>query len=244
MTKKTAEKATKKTKAPKTKTSKTKAPKTKAPKTKVAKTKVPKNKATKDKSSSSLEVINSKLTETKKDLENQVEDLSIQVKKLGKKSGNKALKMLQQLDESYQARLLSLQAEFEEGLATLSKVHDKVLERIPEVVAEKITSIESGIAKSIQSVTTTTKKTATKPRAKVATKVSKPKPKAAPKKPTIASIKGIGPVMQKKLAGKGITSLEDIANTPKSKIEVLKQFENERGFNTWKEQAKGLLAKA
>ena len=59
---------------------------------------------------------------------------------------------------------------------------------------------------------------------------------------TIASVKSIGPVMQKKLAEKGITTLDDIANTPKSKVAALKQFEKERGFNTWEEQAKALLA--
>jgi predicted flap endonuclease-1-like 5' DNA nuclease len=48
--------------------------------------------------------------------------------------------------------------------------------------------------------------------------------------------------MQKKLAEQGITTLADIGNTPKSKIEALKQFEKERGFNTWKEQANTLLA--
>jgi predicted flap endonuclease-1-like 5' DNA nuclease len=72
--------------------------------------------------------------------------------------------------------------------------------------------------------------------------VLKSQAKAAIKKSSIASIKGIGPVMQKKLAQKGITTLDDIANTPKSKIEVLKQFEKEKGFSTWNEQAKGLLA--
>jgi predicted flap endonuclease-1-like 5' DNA nuclease len=182
-------------------------------------------------SASALEAINSKLTSTKKDLENQVEDLSAQVKKLGKKSGKKALKRLKELDESYQRRLLNLQAEFEEGMVTLSTVQDKLLERLPNVLAEKITSIESGIAKSVKSVTGTNKKP-----------VAKPRTKAAIKTATIASVNSIGPVMQKKLAEKGITTLADIANTPKSKIQTLKQFEKERGFNTWKEQAKALLA--
>ena len=49
--------------------------------------------------------------------------------------------------------------------------------------------------------------------------------------------------MQKKLAEAGIMTLENIANTPKSKMEILKQFEKQRGFNTWKEQAKTLLVK-
>jgi predicted flap endonuclease-1-like 5' DNA nuclease len=124
-----------------------------------------------------------------------------------------------------------LQAEFEERLASLSKVQDKVLERLPKVVAEKIISTENEIAKTIKSVKFLNKKP-----------VSKPQPKVTVKKLTIASIKGIGPVMQKKLAEKGITTLADIANTPKNKVEVLKQFEKERGFKTWNEQAKALLA--
>ena len=244
MAKKTSKKVAKTT-AKKTTAKKATAKKTTAKKTTAKKTTDEKNIAT-----ATLEKINSKLTSTKKDLENQVEDLSAQVKKLGKKSGKKALKMLKELDESYQRRLLSLQAEFEEGMATLSTVQDKVLERLPNVLAEKITSIEAGIAKSVKSVTGTNKKPVAKPvvkpvvkpRAKPASKISKPRPKAAIKQPTIASIKGIGPVMQKKLAEKGITTLEDIANTPKSKIQTLKQFEKERGFNTWKAQAKVLLA--
>jgi predicted flap endonuclease-1-like 5' DNA nuclease len=62
-----------------------------------------------------------------------------------------------------------------------------------------------------------------------------------PKAPTIASISGIGPVTQKKLADAGFTSLEDLANTPKSKIEALKQFEKTKGFTTWKTKAQALL---
>ena len=143
-----------------------------------------------------------------------------------------------------------MQTEFEERLASLSKVQDKVLERLPNVVAEKIVSTEAGIAGSLKAIKLTNKKPvtnpvvkpATKPKAKVAVKISKPRPKPAIKKPSIASIQGIGPVMQKKLAEKGITTLDDIANTPKSKVAALKQFEKERGFNTWEEQAKALLA--
>ena len=140
-----------------------------------------------------------------------------------------------------------MQTEFEERLASLSKVQDKVLERLPKVVADKIISTESGIAKTLKAVTLNVKKPivkkpAAKPRAKVSVKVSKPRPKVAIKASTIASIKGIGPVMQKKLAEKGISTLADIANTPKSKVETLKQFEKERGFGTWKDQAKALLA--
>lgn len=190
-----------------------------------------KTKEDKSVSAETLKKINSRLTSTKKDLENQVEELSAQVKKLRKKSGKKASKLLKKLDESYHRRLVHLQTEFEEGLASLSTVQDKVLERLPNVLSEKSSSTKSVAAKSTKSV---------KP--KVKTPVSKPLAKTAIKKPTIASIKGIGPVMQKKLAEKGITTLEDIANTPKSKIDALKQFESDRGFNTWKAQAKTLLA--
>jgi predicted flap endonuclease-1-like 5' DNA nuclease len=189
-------------------------------------------KVTEDKnvSASTLKKIDSKRMSTKEELESQVEDLSLQVKKMGKKSGKKALKLLKELDDSYHRRLANLQTEFEERLASLSTVKDKVLELLPNILAEKISSTESGTSKSVKSV-------------KVINKipVSKPLPKAAIKKPTVASIKGIGPVMQKKLAEAGITTLDDIANTPKVKIETLKQFETQRGFNTWKVQAKALL---
>jgi predicted flap endonuclease-1-like 5' DNA nuclease len=178
----------------------------------------------------SLKKINSKLMSTKKDLEDQVEDLSAQVKKLSKKPEKQAMKLLKKLDEGYQKKLVDLQTEFEERLASLSKVQDKVLERLPKVVAEKIISTENEIVKSIKSVKFLNKKP-----------VSTPRPKVA-KTSTIASIKSIGPVMQKRLAEKGITTLDDIANTPLNKIETLKGFEKERGFNTWKEQAMTLLA--
>jgi predicted flap endonuclease-1-like 5' DNA nuclease len=190
-------------------------------------------KTTDDKSTSeaALKKINRKLISTKNSLENQVEDLSVQVKKLGKKSGKKALKLFKELDANYHRKLVDLQDEFEERLASLSSMQDKVLELIPKVQAEKVTQTKSVTATLSKPV----KPTKTKPK-------STPQPKAANKAVTIASINSIGPVMQKKLAEKGITTLEDIANTPKSKIETLKQFGNERGFNTWKEQAKTLLA--
>lgn len=196
-------------------------------------TKKTEKKATEDKiiSAATLKKINSKLMSTKKDLEDQVEDLSAQVKKLSKKPEKKALKLLKKLEQGYQKKLVDLQTEFEERLASVSKVQDKVLERLPKVVAEKIISTENEIAKSIKSV----KFLNTKP-------VSKSEPKAVTKTSTIASIKGIGPVMQKKLAEKGISTLEDLANTPSNKIDTLKEFEKERGFNTWKEQAVILLA--
>jgi hypothetical protein len=48
-------------------------------------------------------------------------------------------------------------------------------------------------------------------------------------------------VIQKQLAAAGFTSLEDLANTPQSKTNALKQFEKTRGFNTWKPEAQALL---
>jgi predicted flap endonuclease-1-like 5' DNA nuclease len=226
MTKKTENKAEKKTAEKKTAEKKT-------AKKVTAKKKTAK-KVTEDKtvSASTLKKIDSKLMSTKEDLESQVEDLSAQVKKISNKSGKKALKLLKELDDSYHRRLVNLQTEFEERLASLSTMKDNVLELLPNVLAEKISSTESGTSKSVKSVNVINK-----------TPVSKPLPKAAIKKPTVASIKGIGPVMRKKLAEAGIMTLEDIANTPKSKTGTLKQFEKQRGFNTWKEQAKALLVK-
>ncbi|AGH43299.1 hypothetical protein [Paraglaciecola psychrophila] len=185
----------------------------------------------KNKSAATLKEVNNTLTSTKKDLETQVEDLSAQLKKLRKKSGKKASKMLKKLDASYHRRLVHLQTEFEQGLATLSTVQDKVLESLPNIFSVKSSPTKTGAVKSTTPVALKTK-----------TPISKPRPKPPVKTSTIASIKGIGPVMQKKLAEQGITTLADIGNTPKSKIDTLKQFEKERGFNTWKEQAKTLLA--
>lgn len=201
-------------------------------------------------SAATLKMINSKLMSTKKDLEEQVENLSAQVKNLSKKSGKKALKLLKKVEDGYHNKLVDLQTEFEERLASLSKVQDKVLERLPNVVAEKTISTETGIVEAFDAIKLTGKKPVTNPvikpalksKDKVAVKLSKPRSKMAIKKPSIASIKSIGPVMQKKLAEKDITTLDDIANTPKDKVEVLKQFEKERGFGTWNEQAKALLS--
>jgi predicted flap endonuclease-1-like 5' DNA nuclease len=47
--------------------------------------------------------------------------------------------------------------------------------------------------------------------------------------------------LPKVVAEKGIITLDDIAHTLSNKIETLKEFEKERGFNTWKEQAMALL---
>jgi predicted flap endonuclease-1-like 5' DNA nuclease len=182
-------------------------------------------------SATKLQQIDSKLTPTKENLESQVEDLSAQVKILSKKSGKKALKLLKKLDENYHRKLANLQTEFEERLASLSKMKGKVLKSLPKVLSEKISSNESVSDKSAKPVNVIHK-----------TPVLKPQPKAAIKTTSVASIKSIGPVMQKKLADKGISTLDDIANTPKNKIELLKQFAKERGFSTWKEQAKSLLA--
>jgi predicted flap endonuclease-1-like 5' DNA nuclease len=190
------------------------------------------NKVAEDKilSNVTLKKINSKLMSTKENLESQVKDLSKQVKKLSKKSGKKSLKLLKNLDANYHRRLVHLQSEFEEGLASLSTMQDKVLERLPNFFSDKSSLTQSEAAKSTRS---TNHKTP----------VSESQPKVVIKTSTIASIKGIGPVMQKKLAEEGITTLSDIANTPKNKVDVLKKFEKERGFNTWKEQSIALLAK-
>jgi predicted flap endonuclease-1-like 5' DNA nuclease len=178
-----------------------------------------------------LKKIDSKLTSTKESLENQVEDLSAQVKKVSKKSSKKALKLLKELDESYHRKFVNLQTEFEEQLTSLSAMKGKVLRLMPNVLTGKINSNESETAELVQSEKVIHKSSATKPRPRTAAKIS-----------TIALIKSIGPVMQKKLAAAGIATLDDIANTPESKIESLKQFEKERGFDTWEKQAKALLA--
>jgi predicted flap endonuclease-1-like 5' DNA nuclease len=177
-----------------------------------------------------LKKIDSKLISTKQELENQVDNLSAQVKKVSKKSGKKAFKLLKKLDDSYRRRLVNFQTEFEERLASLSLVKDKVVELLPNVLAEQIGSTEIETTNPTTSKKVTNKKPVLKSRSRVTSKTS-----------TIASIKSIGPVMQKKLAAQGITSLDDIANTPKNKVETLEQFAKERGFNTWKVQAKTLL---
>ena len=196
------------------------------------------SKKIKSKGDEMLKEINAKLKATQKDLQKQVDDLTSQVKTLSKDPGKPARKLIKKIEKSYHKKVAKLQDEFDERMESVLKLQDKVIAQLPKELAEKLNLKESSKAKPAKKASKSTKAPAAKAKK---TTTAKPKAAKATKAPTIASINGIGPVVQKKLAEAGFTTLEDLANTPASKAEALKQFEKTRGFNTWKEKAQALL---
>ncbi|WP_250656928.1 hypothetical protein [Alkalimarinus coralli] len=215
-----------------------------------------KMKKVKAKGDTMLKEINAKLKSTQKDLQKQVDELTSQVKSLSKDPSKPAKKLLKKLEKSYHKKVAKLQDEFDERMESVLKLQDKVIAQLPTELAEKLNLKESHTAKPAKKASKTSAPKAKKSTPESTTKKSSPAKKAPAKKapaktapaktakaPTIAAIKGIGPVIQKKLAAAGFTSLEDLANTPADKAQALKEFENTRGFETWKEQAQALLNK-
>lgn len=201
------------------------------------------SKKVKSKGDEMLKEINAKLKSTQKDLQKQVDDLTSQVKTLSKDPGKPARKLIKKIEKSYHKKVAKLQDEFDERMESVIKLQDKVIAQLPKELAEKLHLKESSQAKPAKKASKSTKAPAAKAKKTTTAKPKTAKPRAAKttKAPTIASINGIGPVVQKKLAEAGFTTLEDLANTPANKIEALKQFEKTRGFNTWKEKAQALL---
>jgi predicted flap endonuclease-1-like 5' DNA nuclease len=193
------------------------------------------------KSDSILEEINTKLKSSQKDLQKQVDDLTSQVKILRKEPVKTARKLLNKIEKTYHRKVVELQDDFDKRMVSVLKMQDKVIAQLPTELAEKLHLQTSSAKKAAKKPSKTAKTTAVKVK-----KSGAVKPKAAPKaskKPTITSIVGIGPVTHKKLVEAGFTRLEDLANTPKGKIEALKQFERTKGFNTWQKAAQDLLDK-
>jgi predicted flap endonuclease-1-like 5' DNA nuclease len=185
-----------------------------------------------------LAEINAKLNLSQKDLQKQVDELTSQVKSLSKDPGKTARKLLKTIDKSYHKKLAQLQNDFDRRMESVHKIQDKVIAQLPVELAERLNLKASSPVKSAKESSKTAKITSAKVNQHKAAK-----PIRKPKTPSIASISGIGPVIQKKLAAAGFVSLEDLANTPKSKIEALKQFEKTRGFSTWKDDAQALIDK-
>jgi predicted flap endonuclease-1-like 5' DNA nuclease len=193
-----------------------------------------------------LEELNAKLKLSQKDLQKRVNKLGSQVKSLSKDSGKTSRKLIKKIENNYHKKLAQLQKEFDVRLASVHKIQDKVIAQLPTELAERLHLKDS---RAVKPPKKTSKKAAVKvdeqkptkqkTEAKAAANTAKPKP--GPKAPTIASINGIGPVTQKRLAEAGFTSLEDLANTPSSKAEALKEFEKTKGFSTWKQNAQALL---
>lgn len=184
----------------------------------------------KNKGKSMLKELKNKLKSSQKELQQQVDELTAQVKALSKDSAKPAQKLFNKLEKNYHQKMSELQVEFDDRLESLSKMQDKVVAQLPKELAEKLNLKEKSPEKP--------EKDAPKK-----AKAAAPKKARAPKAPSIASITGIGPVIQKKLAEAGFNTLEDLVNTSESKVEALKQFAKAKGFDTWKQQAEELLGK-
>ena len=191
-----------------------------------------KTKSNNSKGESLLEEINAKLKSSQNDLQKQVDELTSQVKTLSKDPSKTARKLFKSIEKSYHEKVAQLQNDFDKRMESVQKIQDNVIAQLPKKLAEKLNLKSSSPAKSPVKPAKTAKATA-----------AKAKKSTAAKTPTIASINGIGPVMQKKLAAAGFTRLEDLANTPASKATALKQFDRSRGFNNWTKEAQALLAK-
>ena len=201
---------------------------------KIQKTSKKKVKSDKSKGNSILEEINAKLKSSQKDLQKQVDQLTSQVKTLSKEPGKTARKLLNTIEKEYHKKVAQLQNDLDKRMVSVMKIQDRAIAQLPTELAEKLHLKASSAAK------TATVKVKKQTAAKSKTVPTVPK---VPKKPTMVSITGIGPVTHKKLTEAGITSLEDLANTPKSKVETLQKFERTKGFNNWKKEAQALLNK-
>lgn len=189
-------------------------------------------KKTKSKKStkSFLKNLKGKLKASRKELMSQVDKLSHEIADLKKNKPSKEI--IKKLEKKYKKQKTSLKKDFNKQLNKLQTMQSKVVESLPQEVMQTL-----HISNKTSETDKAPKKTNT---AKVA---NTSQAKTAQPKSELSAIKGVGPATVKKLQEAGITSLEDLANTPSNKIDALKSFEKTKGFETWKEQAKALLSK-
>lgn len=160
----------------------------------------------KKKGKSALKKLTGKLKASRKELMSQVDQLTHEINAFKNKHSSK--KIIKKLEKKYKKQITNLQQDFNEQLDKLHAMQSKLVDSLPKDVLQKL-----HISGSEQEVTKPEKKTA----------ASKSKTRAKPKS-ELSSIDGIGPVTLKKLQEAGITSLNDLANTPESKREALKTF--------------------
>tara|TARA_R110001592_G_scaffold130225_1_gene343338 strand:- start:1171 stop:1740 length:570 start_codon:yes stop_codon:yes gene_type:complete len=184
-------------------------------------------KKTKSKKSakSFLKNLKGKLKASRKELMSQVDKLSKEVADLKKNESPK--KIIKKLEKKYKKQKASLKKDFNKQLDKLNALQSKVVESLPQDVLNTlhITKEDPQSVKSAKKSDTTKAKKASQPKSE------------------LSAIKGIGPATVTKLIEAGITTLEDLANTPENKVDALKLFEKTKGFDTWAEQAKNLLSK-
>ncbi len=199
-----------------------------------------------DKGQALVKDINTKLKSTRKELQGQVDDLNKQIKSLQKdinKSVEKdikkpTMKLIDRLEKNYQTQLKKMQKEFDDRLSSVHALQDKLISQLPKEVVEKL-HLKETRKPAVR------KPAARKPAAKkapVAARKAAPKPNVPKTRaPKISDIKGIGPVLQKKLAEAGIKEVSDIASPSAATQKALEEFKQTRGYNTWQSQAKELL---
>jgi len=189
--------------------------------------------------------INTKLKGTRKELQGQVNDLNKQIKTLQKdlnKSVEKdikkpTMKLIDKLEKNYQDQMKKMQKEFDERVESLSALQDRLISHLPQEVIDKLHLKEA--PKKTPARKPAAKKAPVAARKTAAPKPNKPKTRA----PKISDIKGIGPVLQKKLAEAGIKEVSDIASPSAANQKALEEFKQTRGYETWQSQARELLGK-
>ena len=171
-----------------------------------------------------LKNVKEQLKVSKKDLIDQVNVLSKEISDFKNKNSSK--KIIKKLEKKYKKEKTNLQKEFNEQIEKLHAIQENLLSHLPKELTQTLNLKNSNNNKVVK----------TKPA--LSNKVAPTRSKNE-----LAAIKGIGPVTLKKLQDAGITTLEDIANTPDNKVEALKSFENTKGFQSWEQQAKDVLSK-
>lgn len=209
------------------------------------------NKPSKDTKDVIIKELNSRLKSTRKEMQKQVDELTSQLKSLKSDIQKPTAKLIKKLEKKYHKQIVTMQDEFDDRMAQVLELQEKVVSHLPADIAEKLGLKEAPAKAPTKAATKTApaKKVATKKAAapkqapKPAPKKApaKPKAKATPKAPTIASVNGIGPVLQKKLAEAGITTLEQLADPSPEQASALEAFKGNRGFDSWQAQAKSLL---
>ncbi|WP_158970115.1 hypothetical protein [Paraglaciecola sp. L3A3] len=166
-----------------------------------------------------LKKIDKKLQSTQQNLQKQIVVLSKKVEKLSTTTNKTVAKLQKKLEHAFNQKLLTIQADFDKRIVDLIAAQEKSASQPVKSVVKKSAPAKPKVAA-----------------------INKTKAATAMKKPTIASLTGVGPMTQKKLIAAGITTLEQIAHPTVGTATELKQFEKVRGFNSWQAQAKTLLA--
>lgn len=159
-----------------------------------------------------LKSLNKKLKSTHKNLTQKIIDLSKQLEELEFQHKSSLTIAINKLQKQHKKRLSKQKKTFKKQVQMLAENHD-----------DKIRKLKISIIKDLD----TAKETEKKPSKKITGKNII--------KPSLASIKGIGPITLKKLNEAGINTLEDLINASQ---ETLHKFKAMRGSASWIEQAK------